>query len=568
MAAKQWYKEMSVYQIWPRSFCDGNGDGIGDLWGVLSKLDYIKSLNVDAIWFSPLYPSPNADYGYDISDYMDIHPDFGNLEIFKEVLDGAHKRGLRVFMDLVVNHTSDEHRWFKESRKSRDNRYHDYYYWRPARYKGKRRLPPNNWTSQFEGGAWEYDNNLDEYYLHLFAKKQPDLNMDNPKVREEVKNIMRFWLDMGVDGFREDVITYISKAPGLPNAYPKLPAANGMQYYSNRPEVHKYLAEFKRDVLDNYDCFVVGESPMTTPEVALKYVSEGRDKVLDEMIGFSHMEADCVMTDFMPREFSLKRMKKAFSAWQLKLEGRAWNALYIENHDHPRIISRYGSEQYWKESGKMLAAMYILQRGTPFVYQGQEIGMLNTGLPRLEMYNDIMSFNAARILSKLMPKSKVLKIINARSRDNARTPMQWSDEPNAGFSSAKPWFYVNSNYHSINVRAQEDDPDSILNFYRKVLKFKKEEPAAIYGSYREYMPQSEKLYVYEREYEGRRLLVVCSFTNELVRFEMPETHPLERATLVLKNYEHNFVIANGFTTRPYELRVYLFDSIGSGVDFV
>lgn len=568
MAAKQWYKEMSVYQIWPRSFCDGNGDGIGDLWGVLSKLDYIKSLNVDAIWFSPLYPSPNADYGYDISDYMDIHPDFGNLEIFKEVLDGAHKRGLRVFMDLVVNHTSDEHRWFKESRKSRDNRYHDYYYWRPARYKGKRRLPPNNWTSQFEGGAWEYDNNLDEYYLHLFAKKQPDLNMDNPKVREEVKNIMRFWLDMGVDGFREDVITYISKAPGLPNAYPKLPAANGMQYYSNRPEVHKYLAEFKRDVLDNYDCFVVGESPMTTPEVALKYVSEGRDKVLDEMIGFSHMEADCVMTDFMPREFSLKRMKKAFSAWQLKLEGRAWNALYIENHDHPRIISRYGSEQYWKESGKMLAAMYILQRGTPFVYQGQEIGMLNTGLPRLEMYNDIMSFNAARILSKLMPKSKVLKIINARSRDNARTPMQWSDEPNAGFSSAKPWFYVNSNYHSINVRAQEDDPDSILNFYRKVLKFKKEEPAAIYGSYREYMPQSEKLYVYEREYEGRRLLVVCSFTNELVRFEMPETHPLERATLVLKNYEHNFVIANGFTTRPYELRVYLFDSIGSGVDYV
>lgn len=568
MAAKQWYKEMSVYQIWPRSFCDGNGDGIGDLWGVLSKLDYIKSLNVDAIWFSPLYPSPNADYGYDISDYMDIHPDFGNLEIFKEVLDGAHKRGLRVFMDLVVNHTSDEHRWFKESRKSRDNRYHDYYYWRPARYKGKRRLPPNNWTSQFEGGAWEYDNNLDEYYLHLFAKKQPDLNMDNPKVREEVKNIMRFWLDMGVDGFREDVITYISKAPGLPNAYPKLPAANGMQYYSNRPEVHKYLAEFKRDVLDNYDCFVVGESPMTTPEVALKYVSEGRDKVLDEMIGFSHMEADCVMTDFMPREFSLKRMKKAFSAWQLKLEGRAWNALYIENHDHPRIISRYGSEQYWKESGKMLAAMYILQRGTPFVYQGQEIGMLNTGLPRLEMYNDIMSFNAARILSKLMPKSKVLKIINARSRDNARTPMQWSDEPNAGFSSAKPWFYVNSNYHSINVRAQEDDPDSILNFYRKVLKFKKEEPAAIYGSYREYMPQSEKLYVYEREYEGRRLLVVCSFTNELVRFEMPETHPLERATLVLKNYEHNFVIANGFTTRPYELRVYLFDSIGSGADFV
>lgn len=559
MAAEQWYKEMSVYQIWPRSFCDGNGDGIGDLWGVLSKLDYIKSLNVDAIWFSPLYPSPNADYGYDISDYMDIHPDYGNLEIFRTVLDEAHERGLRVFMDLVVNHTSDEHRWFIESRKSRDNPYHDYYYWRPARYVGKKRLPPNNWTSQFEGEAWEYDSNLDEYYLHLFARKQPDLNMDNPKVREEVKNIMRFWLDMGVDGFREDVITYISKTPGLPSVYPKLPAANGMQHYSNRPDVHRYLSEFRHDVLDNYDCFVVGESPLTNADIALKYVTEGKDKVLDEMIAFSHMEADCFMTDFVPRPFSLRKMKKAFTTWQKKLEGRGWNALYIENHDHPRIISRYGSEQYWKESGKMLAAMYILQRGTPFVYQGQEIGMLNFALPRLDMYKDVMTFNAARIASRLMPKSRVLKLINDRSRENARTPMQWSDEANAGFSTVKPWFYVNSNYHTINVRTEEDDPDSILNFYRKVLKFKKETPAAIYGTYREYMPKSDELYVYEREYGGTRLLVVCSFTNELVRFEMPESYPLESGTLVLANYEHNFVIANGFTTRPYELRVYLFE---------
>ena len=559
MAAEQWYKEMSVYQIWPRSFCDGNGDGIGDLWGVLSKLDYIKSLNVDAIWFSPLYPSPNADYGYDISDYMDIHPDYGNLEIFRKVLDEAHERGLRVFMDLVVNHTSDEHRWFIESRKSRDNPYHDYYYWRPARYVGKKRLPPNNWTSQFEGEAWEYDSDLDEYYLHLFARKQPDLNMDNPKVREEVKNIMRFWLDMGVDGFREDVITYISKTPGLPSVYPKLPAANGMQHYSNRPDVHRSLSEFRHDVLDNYDCFVVGESPLTNADIALKYVTEGKDKVLDEMIAFSHMEADCFMTDFVPRPFSLRKMKKAFTTWQKKLEGRGWNALYIENHDHPRIISRYGSEQYWKESGKMLAAMYILQRGTPFVYQGQEIGMLNFALPRLDMYKDVMTFNAARIASKLMPKGRVLKLINDRSRENARTPMQWSDEANAGFSTVKPWFYVNSNYHTINVRTEEDDPDSILNFYRKVLKFKKETPAAIYGTYREYMPKSDELYVYEREYGGTRLLVVCSFTNELVRFEMPESYPLESGTLVLANYEHNFVIANGFTTRPYELRVYLFE---------
>ena len=558
MAGKQWYKEMVVYQIWPRSFCDGNGDGIGDLWDVLSKLDYIKSLNADAIWFSPLYPSPNADYGYDISDYMNIHPDFGNLDIFKTVLEEAHRRGMRVFMDLAVNHTSDEHYWFKESRKSRDNPYHDYYYWRPARYVGGKRLPPNNWTSHFEGDAWEYDSNLDEYYLHLFAKKQPDLNMSNPKVREEVKNILRFWLDMGVDGFREDVITYIAKTPGLPSVYPKLPAANGMQHYTNRPDVHTYLAEFKRDVLDGYDCFIVGESPMTNINVALKYVTEGKDKVMDEMIDFSHMTADCFLTDFVPRPFDLKRMKKAFTTWQKGLEGKGWNALYIENHDHPRIISRYGSEQYWKESGKMLAAMYMLQRGTPFIYQGQEIGMLNIALPRLDMYKDVMTFNAARIAGKLMPKGRVLKLIQARSRENARTPMQWSGEANAGFSTAAPWFYVNSNYHTINVRAEEDDPDSILNFYRRLIKFKKENPVAIYGSYNELMHESRKLYVYEREYEGKRLLVVCSFTNELVRFELPEDRPLEKGELVLANYEHNFVIANGFTTRPYELRVYLF----------
>ena len=559
MAGKQWYKEMAVYQIWPRSFCDGNGDGIGDLWGVLSKLDYIKSLNVDAIWFSPLYPSPNADFGYDISDYMDIHPDYGNLEVFRQVLDEAHKRELRVFMDLVVNHSSDEHRWFKESRKSRDNPYHDYYFWRPGRVVGKKRLPPNNWTSIFEGGAWEYDRNLDEYYLHLFAKKQPDLNMDNPKVRREVKEIMRFWLDMGVDGFREDVITYISKAPGLPDAYPKLPAANGMKYYSNRPRVHDYLKEFKRDVLDYYDCFTVGESPMTTPEIALRYISEGPDKVLDEMIGFAHMEADCFLTDMVQRPFNLVKMKRAFTQWQTKLEGKAWNALYIENHDHPRIISRYGSERYHRESGKMLAAMYILQRGTPFVYQGQEIGMLNLCLPSVNMYQDVMTKNNARIASRFLPRKKVLELVQKSSRDSARTPMQWTGGRNAGFSTGVPWFFVNDNYKQINVEEQEKDEDSLLNFYRKLLKFRKEHPIAIYGTYRELMPESRKLYVYERSYQGKRLLVICAFTAEQVRFEAPEGTELSEGTAVLSNYDFNYIISNGFTTRPYELRVYLFE---------
>ena len=558
MAGKDWYKEMSIYQIWTRSFCDGNGDGIGDLLGVIEKLDYIKSLNVDAIWFSPIFPSPNADYGYDISDYMNINPEFGDLDIFRRLLDEAHGRGLRVFMDLVVNHTSDEHFWFMESRKSVDNPYHDYYYWRPARYVGKKRLPPNNWTSQLEGEAWEYDEKLDEYYLHLFAVKQPDLNMDNPKVREEVKKIMRFWLDMGVDGFREDVITYIAKTPGLPNSFPKLPVANGMKHYSNKPNAHKYLMEFKRDVLDYYDCFVVGESPTTTVDTALKYVTEGPDQVLDEMIAFEHMEADCILNDFLPRPFSLRKMKRAFSQWQTKLEGKGWAALYIENHDHPRIISRYGSEIYRNESGKMLAAMYILQRGTPFVYQGQEIGMLNIALPRLDMYKDVLTFNAARIASKLMSKEKVLKLVHRASRDNSRTPMQWDRSRNAGFTAGTPWFSVNPNYHEINVADEEKSPDSLLNFYRAVLKFRKENPVVLYGTYRELMPESKKLYVYERAYEGERLLVICSFTNEQVRFEAGNAYDIENAEPVLCNYEHNFVISNGFTTRSYEMRVYHF----------
>lgn len=559
MAFTPWYKEMSVYHIWPRSFCDGNGDGIGDLWGVLSKLDYIKSLNVDAIWFSPLYPSPNADYGYDISDYMNIHPDYGNLDVFRQVLDGAHERGLRVFMDLVVNHSSDEHPWFKESRKSKDSPYHDYYFWRPGRrggINGKKLLPPNNWTSLFEGGAWEYDSSLDEFYLHLFAKKQPDLNMDNPAVREEVKKILRFWLDMGVDGFREDVITFVSKAPGLPDAYPKLPAANGMKYYSNRPEVHAYLKEFKRDVFNNYDCFVVGESPMTTADVALSYVTEGPEHVLDEMIAFSHMEADCFYNEVLPSKFNLVKMKKAFTDWQLKLEGRGWNALYIENHDHPRIISRYGSEKYHDESGKMLAAMYILQRGTPFIYQGQEIGMTNIALLRLDMYKDVATFNIARIASKLLPKKTVLKLIQRATRENARTPVQWSDAENAGFSTVKPWFSVNPNYKQINVEAQEDDPGSLLNFYRRLLAFRKNNAVALYGTYKEYRPKDKNFYIYERRYGGKRLLVICCFASEFTRFDAPEGITLDDWTLELSNYDGCFVIGNGFTARPYELRVY------------
>ncbi|MGN0982875.1 MAG: alpha-glucosidase [Candidatus Limivicinus sp.] len=557
MAFTPWYKEMAIYQIWPRSFCDGNGDGIGDLWGVLSKLDYIKSLNVDAIWFSPLYPSPNADYGYDISDYKSIHPDYGDLEVFKQVLDGAHQRGLKVFMDLVVNHTSDEHPWFIESRKSRDNPYHDYYYWRPGRKSRRGKpLPPNNWTSMFEGGAWEYDENLDEYYLHLFAKKQPDLNMSNPKVREEVKSILRFWLDLGVDGFREDVITYIAKTPGLPSTYPRLPMSNGMKHFSNLPAVHDYLREFRDDVLSHYDCFTVGESPLTTADDCLKYIDETGEKVLDEMISFSHMTADCLLVDILQRPFDLRSMKRAFSQWQHKLAGRAWNCLYIENHDHPRIISRYGSEDYPVESGKMLAAMYILQRGTPFVYQGQEIGMTNICLPELSMYKDVASHNNYRVASRIFGKKKALELLKVSSRENARTPVQWSAEENAGFTSGSPWFHINPNYTRVNVAAQEEDPDSLLNFYRALLAYRKQEPLVLWGEYREHFPRSRDFYVYERSYQGRKLLVICRFGTPPRAFTAPAGLSLSRGRLVFSNYQDAPLSGEGFTSRPWELRVY------------
>lgn len=549
---KEWYKNAVVYQIWPRSFCDGNGDGIGDLQGVLDKMDYLEALGINCIWFSPLYPSPNADFGYDISDYKSINPEYGDLDLFKKVLDEAHSRGIRVIMDLVVNHTSDEHKWFIESQNP-DSPYHDYYFWR----KGKGKRPPNNWLSCFEGGAWEYNERLDEYYLHVFAKKQPDLNHDNPRVREEVKDIMRFWLDMGVDGFREDVITFISKKEGLPNGFP-IPSACGIENYMDGPHIHEYLQEY-REVTDNYDCFTVGEAPMMTPEKALKYIGEGH-KELDLMFHFQHMEADCFIMDFFQTKFNLKKMKRAFSSWQEKINGKAWNTLYIENHDHPRIISRYGSEKYRTESGKMLANMYMLQQGTPFIYQGQELGMVNTRLESLDEYVDCFVKNNYAVGMKMhLGEKRCFENAVKSTRDNSRTPVQWDSTENAGFSTGAPWFPVNKNYKEINARAEAENPNSVLNHYKALIKFKKENEVAIYGDYKEHYKNSDKLFVFERNYNGKRLLVINSFTEENVAFEAPKGFNLEEGKAILCNYENPTVQNNGFKTRPYETRVYVFD---------
>ena len=546
MERNRWYKDMVFYQIWPRSFKDGDGDGMGDLHGVYEKLDYIQSLGIDGIWFSPLYPSPGADCGYDISDYMDIDAMYGGMEAFKKVLDGAHSRGMKVIMDLVVNHTSDEHDWFQKSRQRIDP-YTDYYIWRPDPGNGKL---PNNWDSNFEGKAWTFDEVRGEYYLHLFAKKQPDLNMDNPLVREEVKKILRFWLDMGVDGFREDVITYISKPEGLPDDN-LFPIYKGMPLYNHGPHIHEYLAEFKRDVLDHYDCMTLAEAPLVWPDQALKYIDEQTGQ-MDMMIQFQCQCADCFFSDYMPTKFDLRKMKRAFSSWQRKLEGRAWNMLYMENHDHPRIISRYGSEKFWKESGKTLAAAYLFQKGTPFVYQGQEIGMLNWKPEDPEMYEDVQTrWQYENTALNKTPEQRLQRLWRS-SRDSSRTPVQWSDEENAGFTTGTPWFYVNQNYPDINVAQQEQDPNSILHFYRKAIKLRKELKVVRHGSYREHFPMDGKLYCYSRQCKKQRLLVLCSFSEQNMKLRIPAGFDLSKAELLLQNYEN----PSDTFLQPYETRVY------------
>ena len=550
MEKTRWYKDKVFYQIWPRSFKDGDGDGMGDLWGVYEKLDYLKELGMDGIWFSPIYPSPGADCGYDIADYMDIDAQFGGMEAFKKVLDGAHERGMKVIMDLVVNHTSDEHEWFQKSRQRIDP-YTDYYIWRPAKPNGKL---PNNWDSMFEGKAWTWDEVRQEYYLHVFAIKQPDLNMDNPLVREEVKKVLKFWLDLGVDGFREDVITFISKKEGLPDDH-LMPASKGLPLYNHGPHVHEYLHEFKRDVLDNYDCVTLAEAPMVSPETALSYIEEGDNQQIDMMIQFETQCADCLFTDYVPLPFSLNRLKHAFGSWQKKLKGKAWNMLYLENHDHPRIISRYGSEKFWKESGKTLAASYLFLQGTPFVYQGQEIGMINWKPESIDQYRDVQTiYNYNKKYAKKSHEQR-MAIEYRSSRDNARTPVQWDDSPNAGFTTAEtPWMDVNENYHDINVAQQLADPDSILNFYKKAIALRKSLKCVRYGNYTDHFPLSPTLWCYSRECKCEKLLVVCSYSGKKQDLKVPQGYDLSKGELILHNYAEP--LPN--ILQPYECRVYLF----------
>ena len=550
---------MAMYQIWPRSFCDGNNDGIGDLKGVLSKLDYIKSLGVDAIWFSPLYVSPQADYGYDIADYCNINPEYGTLEEFKEVLDKAHSLGLRVIMDLVINHTSDQHEWFKKSVK-REEPYTDFYIWRKGKGKNGKKAP-NNWMSTFPGSAWEYNEERGEYYLHLYAKEQPDLNHDNPKVREAVKNVMRFWLDMGVDGFREDVITQISKAEGLPNGSPFMPASRGLSHYDCGPHIHEYLSEY-REVLKDYDAFQVGEAPFMTPEKALTFVNENKQE-LDMMISFQHMEADCIMIEWMKLPFNLVKLKKIYNNWQTKLFKRAWNVNYLENHDHARIISRYGNDKRYRvESGKCLAMMYTFLSGTQFVFQGQEIGMTSPYFDKCQkgadpwaQFKDISTFCVRDLMKKFgFSEKHILKVAHTAARDCARTPVQWSSAENAGFSTCEPWYAVNTNYKEVNVEAAEKDPNSLLHFYRKLLALRKEyKDAAIYGKFELKLKRDKNLFVYEKIAEnGSKLTVILNVGEKGVSCKRVKKFIPKNSTEIISVYDGRFADV----MRPYAGKVF------------
>ena len=549
-----WWQRAVVYQVYPRSFYDSNGDGIGDLNGVREKLDYIRRLGVDVIWLNPIYKSPNDDNGYDISDYRAIMDEFGTMEDFDRLLAEAHEKGLRIVMDLVVNHSSDEHPWFIESRKSVDSPYRDYYIWR----EGRDGNPPNNWGASFRGSAWERCEETGMYYLHTFSKKQPDLNWENETVRREVYDLMRFWLDKGIDGFRMDVINYISKTPQMPDG-PMMNRLYGnfRPYCLNGPRVHEYLKEMNREVLSHYDVMTVGETPGVSVEQAQRYTGPDEHE-LNMVFQFVHMKLDAGENGkWNLSRVPLDGLKRVLSDWQTGLHGRGWNSLYLNNHDQPRMVSRFGddsTEALRSASAKMLGVLMHMMQGTPYVYQGEELGMTNVAFPDISDYRDIDTLNAWNEMTGELGVSPehMMACIHRRSRDNARTPMQWSAAPNAGFTTGTPWIGVNPNYETINAEAQENDPDSVLHFYRRLIALRKELPIITEGDYTLLLRDHPQIFAYVRSWQGQRLYAICSFSAKT--FDAPEILPYCGGRLLLGNYAPD---GDAQTLRPYEARVYL-----------
>lgn len=520
---KKWWKESVVYQIYPKSFKDSNGDGVGDIRGIIQKLDYLKELGVNVLWISPMLGSPQDDNGYDISDYRRIYEEYGTMEDYEELLCEAHKRSIRILMDLVVNHTSDEHNWFIESRKSKDNPYRDYYIWKDP-VNGKE---PNNWGGAFGGSAWEYDPQTQMYYLHLFSKKQPDLNWENEKVRQEVYDMMKFWCEKGIDGFRMDVISMISKDQRFPDGEMN----NGLYgdfgpYCVHGPRIHEFLQEMNQKVLSKYDIMTVGETAGVTIEEAQKYAGDDRNE-LNMVFQFEHVESGCGdYGKWTTAKYDFKEFKNIMIKWQEELQGKAWNSLFLGNHDQPRSVSRFGNDNpvYRETSAKMLATCIHMMQGTPYVYQGEELGMTNIYFDKLEDYRDIESINYFKEFTEsgLMTSEHMMKCLMLRSRDNARTPMQWDDSKQAGFTEGEPWIKVNPNYKKINAAQQLEDPDSVFHYYQKLIRLRKEKDIIVYGEFEPLYREDEQIFAYTRKQDQEKLLTVCNFSDKNAEVEVPE----------------------------------------------
>ncbi|MBT2680010.1 alpha-glucosidase [Bacillus sp. ISL-35] len=550
---QQWWKKSIVYQIYPRSFYDSNGDGIGDLQGIIQKLDYLKELGVDVIWLSPIYDSPNDDNGYDIRDYYQIMKEFGTMEDLDHLLDAAHQRGLKIIMDLVVNHTSDEHSWFVESKKGLDNPYRDYYVWKP----GKNGKEPNNWGSIFSGPAWDYEENTNEYYLHLFSKKQPDLNWENPALRNEIHTMMKFWLDKGIDGFRMDVINFISKVPGLPDGEVKEGAiyGDGGPYFVNGPKIHEYLREMNEKVLSHYDILTVGEMPGASTSDAVMYTNP-ENKEINMIFTFEHMGLDSGLTEKWDlKPLNLVDLKENLTKWQTELHGTGWNSLYWNNHDQPRIVSRFGDDQEYRvESAKMLATCLHMMQGTPYIYQGEEIGMTNVKFESIEQYQDVETLNMFREKRSLgVPTEDIMNSIYVKGRDNARTPMQWSEQVHSGFTEGTPWIEVNPRYKEINVEAALEDKESIFYHYKHLISLRKKLDVITTGDFNLLFEDHPKIFAYERRSENEKVVVLCNFSNEeIVIDEEALLTEIAQAELIVQNYKE---IEHG-KLRAYETLVY------------
>ena len=556
---KAWWKEAVVYQIYPRSFMDSNGDGIGDINGITEKLEYLQELGIDVIWLSPVYQSPNDDNGYDISDYQAVMTEFGTMEDFDRMLSRAHELGIKIMMDLVVNHTSDEHAWFVESKKSVDNPYRDFYIWRKGKEDGSE---PNNWGSCFSGSAWKYDPQTDMYFLHLFSKKQPDLNWDNPDVREHVFDMMNWWCEKGIDGFRMDVISLISKPEGLPDG---VPGENGYadSGCANGPHVHEYLKEMNKKVLSHYNLITVGEASGVTLEEAKKYASADGSE-LNMVFQFEHVgsgpEGNNRFGKWDSHKMSLPVWKKILSKWQTGLEGKAWNSLFLANHDQPRSVSWFGNDsaEYREISAKMLATCLHMMQGTPYVYQGEELGMCNAYFDKLEDYRDIESLNAYKELTETCGVSheEMMGYLKRISRDNARTPMQWDDSANAGFTTGTPWIKVNSNYKTVNAKQQTTDPDSVFSYYKELIRLRHENDIIVYGEYELLEPQNEELFIYTRTWNNEQLMVLCNFTDKdvVIPAAVMAQIPAD-AQILISNHVGNLEAV----LRPYEARVYRYN---------